>query len=69
MNKLADWILCGMIVFGVLCLFAYDDGMEDQQKSAQVEREAVAQYKAEKKAALHARIEAANGMLSLEAVK
>ena len=43
MNKLADWILCGMIVFGVLCLFAYDDGLEDQQLSAQVDREAIAQ--------------------------
>lgn len=69
MNKLADWILCGMIVFGVLCLFAYDDGMEDEQKSAQVEREAIAQAKSEKKAALHAQIEAANRMLNLEAVK
>ena len=66
MQTIKTWILTFIIAFCFLAVFSYDDGLQDQQISAQVERESIAQAKAQKKAALHKRIEDANHMLGLK---
>jgi hypothetical protein len=43
MKTIKTWILTILILFAALSVFSYDDGLEDQQLSAQVNREAIAQ--------------------------
>ena len=66
MASIKEWLIALLVtlIFGVY--FAYDDGLADQQKSAEVERDAIASAQREELADLHQRIADANVLLGLK---